>query len=362
MKYLMFVKTSGEAILLPAYLVIILLFSACNDELSLSRPDVSHIPIDTEIRRFERDLFALDSQSVLQGKVALDSQYGEFAKIYFGRLLGIDDPLNVQEGPEPYLKGFLYHPSIRHLYDTVQIVFPDLSREKPHFDLAFQYLKYYFPDRPTPSITTFISEYSLGNFIYGQDELAIGLDLYLGKDYPYGSIDPSNPMFSAYLTRTYNRDHLVPRTLKPLLEDIAGPVQGERMIDHIVRNGKVLYLMELLLPEVPDSARLEFTPTQLTWCTDNERNIWSYFLSENLLYSTDWKTYRKFIEYSPNSPGMPAEAPGRTGDFIGLQIILAWFKKHPDAGPADLMRIADTQEILDASMYKPRKWNVGCRM
>ncbi|MBP6184447.1 MAG: hypothetical protein KA479_05855 [Saprospiraceae bacterium] len=355
MKHLMFLKTAGSAFLLPAASIFILLLSGCNEEPSLSRPDVSHLSIDTEIRRFERDLFALDSQAILQGRAVLDSQYGEFAKIYFGRLLSIDNPITVPEGPEAYLKGFLFHPSIMHLYDTVQLVFPNLNAEKKQFDLAFKYLQYYFPERPTPSITTFISEYSVGNFIYGQDELAVGLDLYLGKDYPYANIDPSNPMFSTYLTRTYNRDHLVSRTLKPLLEDIAGPVQGERMIDHIIRNGKVLYLMELLLPEVPDTARLEFTPEQVTWCVENERNIWSYFLSENLLYSTDWKTYRKFIEYSPNSPGMPEEAPGRTGDFIGLQIIYAWFKKHPDATPADLMRIIETQQILDGSMYKPRR-------
>lgn len=332
-----------------------LLWSGCGKEDQLERPDVSHLEDETEIRRFDRDLFAMDTLDIAGARADLETRYGSFAQVYFQQILGVDDPRIAPEGADAYLRGMLTHPVTRRVYDTVQLVYPDLQKEKKHFDQAFRYLRYYFPEMPPPVITTFVSEFSVANFIYGEDELALGLDLYLGEDYPYGNIDPSNPVFSAYLTRTYNRDHLVPRTLKPLIEDMAGPPGGDRLLDHIIRNGKMLYMLDLLLPGIPDSAKFEFTPQQLQWCRDNERDIWAYFTTENWLYSTDWKKFRKYVEYSPHSPGMPPEAPGRTGDWIGMQIVRAWLNRHPGAGPAALLAQRDAQAILEASRYKPRR-------
>ncbi len=319
------------------------------------RPDISDVSIQTEIRRFDQDLFSLDTAQIQAGRVELDRVYGEFSTLYFDQLLGLPDPRIAPEGPDVFLKGFLSFPATRKLYDTIQVVYPDLNRELEAFETAFRYLKVIFPERPTPIITTFLSEFSIANFIYGEDELAVGLDFYLGAGYPYSRIDPSNAVFSNYLTRSYNRDHLVPRTLKPLLEDIIGPPTGERLIDHIIRNGKVQVLMDIFLPGIADTARIEFTPDQLTWCQENEENIWAYFLSENILYSTDYKEYRKFVEYSPHSPGMPMEAPGRTGDWIGMRIVKAWLNRHPEKGIAALADRVDSQVFLDEAKYKPRR-------
>ena len=333
-----------------------LVLTACTEEVTdIERPDISDITVETDIRRFDRDLFSLDTSAIQVGRQRLDSSYGEFTDLYFNQILGINDPRIAPSGPDPFLKGFLSYPATRKLYDTIQIVYPDLNREKDAFTTAFRYLKAIFPDRPTPTITTFISEFSIANFIYGEDQLAVGLDFYLGNAYPYHLIDPSNAVFSGYLTRSYNRDHLVPRTLKPLLDDLVGPPTGERLIDHIIRNGKKQVLMDILLPEVADTARWEFTPDQLTWCRENEQNIWAYFLSENLLYSTDFKLYRKFVEYSPHSPGMPMEAPGRTGDWIGAKIVQSWLRNNPKEGLAALADQTEAQLFLEKAKYKPAR-------
>lgn len=343
-------------VILLSLVILTSFLAGCSESLTdYDRPDISSIIIDTEIRRFDRDLFALDSNDIQSGRLRLDTVYGDFAMLYFDQLLGINDRRIAPYGPDTFLNGFLAYPATRKLYDTIQVVYPDLNKEKETFNTAFRYLKAIFPERPTPTITTFLSEFSIANFIYGEDELAVGLDFYLGSEYPYHLIDPSNAVFSGYLTRSYNRDHLVPRTLKPLVEDIVGPPTGERLIDHIIRNGKRQVLLDILLPEVADTARWEFSPAQLAWCQENEQNIWAYFLSENLLYSTDYKEYRKFVEYSPHSPGMPEEAPGRTGDWIGVQIVRAWLDHQPDRGIADLAERQDAQQFLDEAKYKPRQ-------
>ena len=341
-------------ILIFLLLIGILLTDCSETRVDLDRPDISDVKVEIEIRRFDQDMFSLDTTADLRtGRSRLDSVYGEFASIYFDQILGIRDPQIAPEGPDNFLRGLLTYPATRKLYDTTQIVYPDLDREKQHFETAFRYLKVLFPDRPTPRVTTFLSEFSIANFIYGQDELAVGLDFYLGSAYPYSRVDPSNAVFSSYLTRSYNRDHLVPRTLKPLLEDIVGPPSGDRLIDKIIHNGKVQILMDAVLPEIADTARIEFSPAQLEWCRTNEKNIWAFFLSENLLYNSDYRKYRKYVEYSPHSPGMPTEAPGRTGDWIGKQIVKAWLNRHPEKGIASLAERSDAQIFLEEARYKP---------
>lgn len=329
--------------------------SGCGQSDDMSRPDVSHIEVDTQIRRFEQDLFAVDTMDPEGYKVLLDTNYGDFSRIFFEQVMQINIPGVAPEGAGKWLVGFTHHPASRHLFDTIQQVFPDLKSEKKRFDEAFRYLKYYFPYDGTPVVTTFTSEFSLAAFIYDDYAVAVGLDFCLGEGFPYTTVDPSNPIFSNYLTRTYNRDHLVTRALKPMVEDLVGPPSGDRLLDHIIREGKVMYMMDFISPSIPDTARLEFSADQLSWLRDNERNIWSYITSEQLLYETDKRKYRKYVEYSPHSPGMPPEAPGRTGSWIGFQIVKSWLKRHPESDIRDLLAMNDSQQILDAARYKPRR-------
>ena len=68
-------------------------------------------------------------------------------------------------------------------------------------------------------------------------------------------------------------------------------------------------------------------------------------------------TYNKYINTSPNSPGMPDQAPGRTANYIGLQIVKAYMKRFPETTIPELLAIQDVQKIMDLSRYKPkRKW------
>ena len=234
-------------------------------------------------------------------------------------------------------------------------VYPDLKEITLDFEQAFRFLKHYFPEYPTPKLTTFISEYSVAAFIYGEGDLAVGLDFFLGKDYPYAAFNPNNPNFSAYLSRSFDRKHLVNKTLQPLVQDLIGVNKGTRLLDHMIHNGKQLYLQKALLPYTPDSIILELPQTQAAWLQANELEMWAHFLKEELLYSTDMQEFRKLIDYSPNSPGMPPEAPGRTANYVGLKIVEAFMRRHPELNLQDLINLDNAQYILEHSRYKPPK-------
>ncbi len=317
---------------------------------------MSGIPISVEIRRFEQDLFRLDTLDLAPGLAQLEESYGLFADLFFSQILGSRDSLVAPEGHAAYVAGFLKYPPVRQLYDTCQAAYPDLTDIRAEFTQAFRLFRHYFPDEPlSGEVVTYLSEYTVGGFLYGDNSIAVGLDFYLGSTYPYRRYDPTNPNFSDYLTRTFTAEHLVAKSIGLLVEDLVGPVPGERLVDHMIHNGKKLYLKRLLLPETPDSIIHAYTGAQVDWCADNEAEIWAYLLTEALLYETDWSRYRKLVEPSPTSPGMPPESPGRTANWMGERIVAAYMERHPDQGPEDLLRMRDAQELLDRSRYKPKR-------
>ena len=334
----------------------VLFFWSCDDDKGKYIPDVSNISSDVTIKRFEQDLFTMDTLNFDASLSQLREKYPEFSAIFFNQLLGANDPRIAPQGEQAYIKGFINFPPIRHLYDTTQVVFGDMQDIKEEFDQAFQFFQYYFPNRKVPDVTTFISEYGLATFIYGDNSLAVGLDFFLGSDYPYAYHNPANPNFSAYLTRSFNKDHLVLKTLMPMIEDrdYLGNPTGDRLLDLMVHNGKKLHILSQLLPYAPDSVIMEYTQKQIDWVEKNEFEMWNHLLTENLLYSNSMKDTRKLVEYSPHSSGMPPEAPGRTANWLGWQIVKAYMKRHPDTSLDELINLKDAQVILDQSKYKPR--------
>ena len=290
-----------KSIFLAFGLMGLLMFSACQPDQVTDVPDVSNIEIELELRRFEQDLFQLDTNQMEAGLARIEQEYPTFSALYFEQLMGAK---SAPEGFESYVKGFITFPEVRKLYDTTTLVFDNLAPYQAELADAFRYYKHYFPEKPTPQVTTFLSEYTIGSFIYGDDQLAIGLDFFLGADYPYAKYNPGNPNFSNYLTRSFNQDHLVMKTLQPLVEDLVGKEPGNRMLDIMIEEGKKFYLMDLLLPTSPDSVIFEMPEKDIQWLKDNELEIWAFLLQEQLFYESEWKKIRKFVECAPGVPQM----------------------------------------------------------
>lgn len=338
--------------LLMPLLVPLFLLTGCLTDAEPDIPDVSGIEVDLEIHRFEKDLFQLDTNDMEAGLQELRDRYPEFAPIYLDQILG------ASRAPVPeatYIKGFITFPEIRKLYDTCMLMYDDLGFLERDLEQALRFFRYHFPDQALPDLTTYISEYSLGGFIYGENRLALGLDFYLGRDYPYARYNPANPNFSAYLTRSFTRAYMVRKALKPLVNDLVGETRDGRMLDYMINAGKKLYLTEQLLPRTPDSILLEMTGTQVQWLNDSEIQIWAYLLQENLIYDSEWLKIRKFVEYAPSIPQMHPEAPGRSANWIGWQIVKAYMDRYPETTLPQLLAIKDPQQILDQSRYKPRR-------
>ena len=345
-------KTLSYTVVAAAML---LLSASCRPDEGKYIPDVSGIRVDAPIRHFERELFALDTNAFATEIAALEAAYPVFSEVLFDRVLGATDRRIAPGGRVPYLRGFAAFPPVRRLADTVAVVFRDTAALRDEWEQALTFYRHYFPERPLPDLTTFVSEYSIQGFVYDTNSVALGLDYFLGRDYPYQQYNPGNPNFSTYFTRTFTPEHAIPKAVKIVVDDLVGPQSGNRLLDYLIHEGKKLYLAEQLLPYTPDSLLTEFSAAETAWVNDNELEIWSFFLDEDLLYSSDFQKFRSYVQYAPTSAGMPEAAPSRTGSWLGWQIVKRYMARFPDTTLTALIEQRDAQELLSQSRYKPRR-------
>ncbi len=67
------------------------------------------------------------------------------------------------------------------------------------------------------------------------------------------------------------------------------------MLEKMISNGKHLYFVDAMLPDVPDYIKIGYPPEKLEWCIANESNIWAFIIQNELLYSGEAGTLRKFL-------------------------------------------------------------------
>jgi hypothetical protein len=329
-----------------------LLFSCQNTK----APDVSHIKAEIEIVRTEDQLSKIKSASDLN---KLMEEHKAFFRLYFSEVLSISNANN-PDSLYTAISGFLTDTLISKLFSQVETKFTDISSVKVEAQQMYQYLQHYFPLQiSVPRIYTFISEYGYQAFIFqddnGNDGIGLGLDMFLSPDIDYKSINPDNTNFSSYITRSWNRDHIVPKIADLHITEIIGDAPGHKMLDQMIHNGKALYIKELILPKIQDSLIFEYTGEQLQWCHDNELEMWSFFLDKKLFYESNPVKIGKYINPSPNSPDMPADSPGRTANFIGYKIVKAFMDRYPETTLAELIVMTDSQQLMEKSKYKPTR-------
>lgn len=359
----MFLKSIRRIDILSV-LIALAFLTACNNETCDPAPDVSSITTDVKVKRFDQDLFNLDTANMANSIAQLREEYGAFPDFYF-ELMGFRVPKEPEDSLYNRLKGFI---NFKTYYDTTQVVYGDLADIEAELSQAFKYFKHYLPNQAIPDVYAMYSEFSYGVILPPVgNSCVVSLESFFGPDYElYYSPQINLPY---YITRTLNRDHMATKILYAIVEDVvnvavnnsikgdstaAAPRQpATTLLDYMLLNGKKLYLLDQLLPCTPDSVKLGYTKAQTDWVQNSEVAMWGEVFV-NQLYDTDYKGFQKFISLSPNSPEMPMEAPGNTGSYVGMKIIDAFMKRNPNYTMEQMLQLTDAQKILKLSKYKPR--------
>lgn len=322
-----------------------LLLFACNDN-PVRKVDVKEMSSVIELQRFDNEFFALDTSKLEEGLKALKNKYPDFYDFYREDIMGWSEDEMLQ-----FSRVLLTDSNVLKLQDTLGQVFGDFSEQINILDPAFKRFHYFFPEFPTPKLVLAYTEFL---FRTGTDSqtLVLPLEMYLGKGYPvYFNMD-----IPEYMIRRMDKHHLPTVAMMAWFDQcFEGMPAGRRFLDQIIKEGKQLYYLQSVLPESPDTLITGWTGEQLTWLNENEYQIWTFFISEKYLYSTDGAYYMPLLTDGPftAAPNVPPGSAPRIGAFAGWQIVKNYMKKNPDITLMDLFQEMDADKILNESGYRP---------
>lgn len=323
----------------------ILSFYSCNtNPLEI---DTSAIELSLKINRFEKELFEnknnLDAATINK----LAKSYHPFFDDFTQEIINIG---TVQHPNFAYqLNAFVNDNYVAEIYAEVEKQYTDFSPFEKELTEAFKHYKHYFPEKKTPQIITYLSglNYAIAT---GKDYLAIGLDMFLGKDYA-AYIQLQLP---EYKRQVMTKDYLVASVLLGWISTEYEMQETQpNLLSEMVHQGKILYLLDALIPSEKDYKKLSYTADQYSWCEQNKKQIWFFMMDNKLLFTKETNQIIKFMGEAPFTNGFPEGSPGRIGHFIGLQVVKAYMKTNPEVTITALMQNTDAQEILNKSNYKP---------
>jgi gliding motility-associated lipoprotein GldB len=329
---------------------IALLFTACGRD---KKVDVSNIPLTVNVLRFDRDLDGMRTGPMAAQAEVMKKKYGVFYQDFIEHILqagSINDTAYFATLRKVFAnRGYL---AVKHEVDSI---YPNIDKQNAELTDAFRRIKYYFPKQRIPQLyayfSGFITQTSIGDNYY-----AIGLDLFLGaKSKFYPALIQSYPH---YISRRFTPDNLTPRVIEGFAREEMFPERDEdrTMLAKMVYNGKIMYFMDMTLPDVADSIKIGYTAQQIKWCESYKPQIWAFILEENLLFETDFLKTQKYLNEAPFTPGLGErnESAPKLGVWTGWKIVRQYMDKHPDITLAQLMAENDAQKILNGSKYRPK--------
>jgi hypothetical protein len=339
-------------------LFIFALVTGCKDK--TSAPDVSHIQVPLEVKRFDQDFFSIDTLGALAQQIGmLQNKYPGFLPIYLENIVGVADI----EGIRAFYR--LYKP----IYDSSRKIYQDFGTIRDELHQAFRYVNYYFPSYKLPKVIMPVigpmnsredlarmanGEYT-PNFI-GPDFLGISLQFYLGEQFSlYHTEYFVNTIAPLYRSRRFSKEYIAADAMKLVTDDIFPDKSSAKpLIDQMIEKGKQWWLLDRFLPETPDSIKTGYTQTQLNWCEQNEGLIWSYIVKNEDLRSVSPATLQTYLGEAPfTSVFSQEESPGNIGPWIGRQIIRKYEDRNAGIKPEDLMNTPPS-DILEGAKYKPK--------
>ncbi|MEA3449105.1 MAG: hypothetical protein U9Q98_11775 [Bacteroidota bacterium] len=309
------------------------------------RVNVSDIDVEIDIRRFDKDLFA-DYTDIEQHTAFLEEKYPRFFLLFTQQIITIGHTGNKRF--YEYFDAFLTDYSVEKARKAVENKFRTLDETEATLKNGFRHYKYYYPEKEIPGILTFIAGFN-HSIVTDNGIIGIGLDKYLGADSElYAMMD-----IPVYAVRKMQPEFMPVDCMYAWAKmEHAGPDTSEYLVHKMIYEGKLLYFLDAMYPDMHDSIKMGYAAQDLAYCQQFEKFMWDYLVSEELLFSTDYLKRRKFIGDAPFTYAFGKESPGRAAVWLGWQIVKAYAENNNMEVKA-LMNENDYQKILNESEYRP---------
>jgi hypothetical protein len=309
--------------------------------------DISGIGETVRVERFDRELFEMKMDTVNDAIAYFYDRYGDFFDVFNVHIIGIG-PASARRYPS-YLSMFVNDPENREVYEYTGRVFSDMDVTNRMLTGGFRHYLYHYPDSALPRIVGYVSRFNQGLFTV-EHFVGVGLDQYLGRDCPYYDLMG----IPQYLTRNKIPERIPVDVLYAWATRIHPYNDSvDNVLNRIIYQGMLQYFVDAMFPQEEDSLKMGFTAGQLSWCRNNEAQMWTYLVEHRLLFSTDQLVIRKLVEEAPYTLYFTDESPGRAAVWLGWQIVKEFVHRNPGITLPGLMSRRDYQEILRQSRYNP---------
>lgn len=326
-------------------LLLLVTFTGCkNDPMKV---DISEIDLEIEVQRFDKVLFTVDFDTIDHAVSVFYDRYGDFFDVFNVHVINIGPASQRYYGS--YLSMFVNDPANREVYDYTQEVFKDMDGIDSELTDGFKRYKHHFPDLTVPEIIGYVSRFNHKLFTVG-DFIGVGLDQYLGQDCKY---------YDMLGTPKYIQHNMHPGKIPSDVVHVWGSAMFpyndsiDNVVNKMIYNGLLLYFTDALLPGMADELKIGFTTDQMIFCRSNERQMWTYLVEHQLLFSTDPLEIRKLTDDAPTTYYFPSESPGRAAVWLGWEIVREYARRNPGLSVSEIVSEQDYQKILRGSGYNP---------
>ncbi len=315
---------------IPIILLLLLLIS-CNSD-KRKTIDVSGVEVNFSIDRFDVEYYT----STAENLHLLKEKY----PLFF--------PKNT---PDSVWVNKINNKDEKELFAEVQKKYLEISFLETELEQLFKHVKYYNVAFKAPKVVTLQSNIDFQNrVIYTKDYLLISLDVYLGMNHKFYADYPK------YIKQNFSKEHIIVDVANAIIDSRLKKVHNRSFVDKMVYEGKKLYLLDRYLPTSNDANKIGYSKEKMNWAITNEEQVWKYFIENKMLFSTDTKLNKRFLDIAPFSKFYRSEdnqSPGRIGAWIGWQIVRSYMK-HNDVSLQQLLETS-TEEIYKKSKYKPKR-------
>lgn len=319
------------------FILVAVLLVSCNDKKKDSLTETT-----LKIHRFENLIFGTPIAELQQ--TLIDNQYDY--RFLFNT--DIADPAYFEE-----IKYFASDTIMQQVYSVVVATYPNLSWLEQELTIAMARANELMPNNQPKNFYTLMT----GTFAYydrvmcTDSFMAINIDQYAVKNMKY---------FNGYFGMPIYIVNLLDSMYLPIdcmssyaISKIPQTYAEQSMLDLMILNGKILYFLDKVFPDVADSIKIRYTSQQMEWAEENENNVWGYFIQKNLLYEKDYTKIRPFVNEAPNTTVFENSAPRMT-DFIGWKIV-SRYMNNKNISIEELFKNTNSQQILTDSGYKPKR-------
>jgi hypothetical protein len=114
-----------------------------------------------------------------------------------------------------------------------------------------------------------------------------------------------------------------------------------------------MFLLDVLLPEVADSIKMNWSSEQMLWAESNEGQVWEELARQEVLFETKPLDINKWTDPAPftNFGKIPTESPGQLGIWMGWNVVRDYMMQNKELTLQQLLNEKNYQKMLKA--YHP---------